>query len=379
MATMKILEKSILRKVCPVKWHANIPEDGISLGVADVDFEGPPNLMDYIKENLDNNFVFYQRQTGLKETINHISDFLDSKAIIHNPSNIQVIPGTMMGIYASMKWASRRDGDVLCVGPIYEPIHRHATDTGNKVIWSSITGLGVDIDQLTEKISNNTKLLVICNPNNPNGYIYSKAELITIRDLCVDNDVLLFADELYEPLVFDKTHYSAGSIEGLSERSILLYGFSKAYGLAGLRSGFMVLGDQINDEVQKIVEAQLVSPSPFASIVCSYALTHPDSQTWKENFRKQMKINTELAWQQFTEQGFDCYKPNGTFFVFPNLKVDDVKFTENLLQHHGVQVVEGSKFGPMGKKHVRINCATSEARLAEALNRIQNELERSNY
>ncbi|MCH8906411.1 MAG: aminotransferase class I/II-fold pyridoxal phosphate-dependent enzyme, partial [Candidatus Heimdallarchaeota archaeon] len=103
------------------------------------------------------------------------------------------------------------------------------------------------------------------------------------------------------------------------------------------------------------------------------------SQTWKENFRKQMKINTELAWQQFTEQGFDCYKPNGTFFVFPNLKVDDVKFTENLLQHHGVQVVEGSKFGPMGKKHVRINCATSEARLTDALNRIQNELERSNY
>ena len=113
-----------LRRICPVKWHKDVPANGISLGVADVDFQGPDGVIDFIKDNLDESFSFYQDQSGLDLAINSIVSYFDKRGKTTTQKNLQVIPGTILGIYAAMKYASRRDGDILCVGPIYEPIIR---------------------------------------------------------------------------------------------------------------------------------------------------------------------------------------------------------------------------------------------------------------
>ena len=92
-------------------------------------------VIDYLKGNLKESFNFYQNQSGLKSAINTAEKYLNNKGINCNQENIQVIDGTMMGIYISMKWASRINGDILSLGPIYDPIWRHAEDNGNKVRW----------------------------------------------------------------------------------------------------------------------------------------------------------------------------------------------------------------------------------------------------
>lgn len=373
---LEVLSAEELRKKCPVKWHAKVPKDGISLGVADTDFKSPEGVMEFIKSRLDESFGFYQQQSGLDGAIKAIRKFFVERGLRSEYLNIQVIPGTMLGIYAGMKYASRREGKIVMIGPLYEPIHRHGTDTGNELEWVPIEKDGVNLDILREKVNDETKMIAINNPSNPNGHVYTREELETIRDLVLKYDIVAFSDELYEPLTLnEKQHIPLASIKGMEDRTIALYGFSKAYGLAGYRSGFMYLGDKVSEEVKHIVEAQLVSPSPLESIVAEYALSDERSIKWVKAHRDQVQENVIKASRMFRHRGFDCDVPNGCFFIYPNIGMDDVKFSEHLLEKRGIQVVPGSVFGPTGVNHLRINCSTSFDRLEQGLMIVFEELE----
>ncbi|MHA2031242.1 MAG: pyridoxal phosphate-dependent aminotransferase [Candidatus Kariarchaeaceae archaeon] len=375
MSQIKLLSVNELKTQCPFKWHDNIPDNGISFGVADVDFEGPAGINEFLKSRLDGSFSFYQAQVGMDSAFDSIENYFETKQIQVDRANIQIIPGTMMGIYAAMKYASRREGKIVVLGPIYEPIHKHATDNNNPIEWINIDGK-LDIDLLNENINSETKMIAICNPTNPIGYNFSKPEIKAIRDIVIDNDIVCFSDELYEPLVFNEPLTSVLAIEELRERSICLYGFSKAYGLAGYRSGFMYAGTELIDEIRGITNSLLISPNPIASLVCEYALSDERSRKWVRDFRDLMSSNTKLASRMFRDKGYECITPSSCFFVFPNLRVNDVEFVPRLLENQGVQVAEGQKFGSAGKGHVRINCGTSEERLVEGITRIFQELEK---
>ncbi len=372
MNNLNLLSANELRKKCPIKWHDRIPDYGISLGVADIDFSGPEGVVDFIKSNLDESFAYYQDHSGLNGAITKITDYLKNIGIKADKQNIQVTPGTMMGIYAAMKYASRRDGKIVYIGPLYEPIHRHGKDNNNEIDWVGIDYKNSTINEedIKNTVNNNTKMIAINNPSNPIGYSYTKNTLELIRDLAIDYDLTVFSDELYAPLVFEKNFVAAPSINGIEDRIIALYGFSKAYGLAGYRSGFMYLGDNLAEEVKYIIESQMVSPSPISSLIAEYALGDKRAQKWVSDFRKYMRTTTIFASKYLRDNGIPCHTPDSTFFVFPDLGIDDVKFAEDLLIKKAVQVVPGSYFGPMAAGHVRINCATSVDRLKEGLDRL---------
>ncbi|MDH5401747.1 MAG: pyridoxal phosphate-dependent aminotransferase [Candidatus Heimdallarchaeota archaeon] len=367
---MNVINLEELKKISPFKWHNKIPPNGISLGVADVDFQGPDGIIDYITQNLKESHCYYQNQSGMPIGIQAAKKYLIGKNIDVNDSNIQIIPGTMIGIYAAMKFISQYNGTISMIGPIYEPIHKHAAQCGNRINWIPIINGTFDEEALKLSISDNTKMISICSPTNPIGHVYNMNQLKVIRDLCVDYNLICFSDELYEPLTYNQENIPIASLDGMTERVISLYGFSKAYGLAGFRSGFMFLGDIITEKIKDIINLQLVSPSPIASIVCDYALNDLRAKEWRRKFKQKMKENTSFAAQLFRKNGINCNIPDSCFFVFPNIETDDIVFSEELLLHKGVQVIPGSSFGPMGQNHLRINCATSTEILEEGLSRI---------
>ncbi len=374
---MDLLTAEELKLSCPVKWHSRIPTGGVSLGVADVDFAGPRGIVEYLREKLTDDFSFYQHHNGLPSTISTIVDYMNRLNIPAKENNIQITPGTMMGIYAGMKYASRRDGRIVYAGPLYEPIHRHGKDLNNEIDFVAIEMDGLNHEALISAVDENTKMIAINNPSNPNGYVYSRDDINLIRDLVVERDIVCFVDELYQPLIFDRSknkHISPASVDGLSERTIALYGFSKAYGLAGFRSGFMYVGDMLEEELHYIIESQMVSPSPVSSLVAEWALTSEASLSWVEDFRKEMESRTRFATELFIDAGYSCQLPDACFFIYPDIEKDDIEFSESLLKNRGVQVIPGVYFGPTGKNHLRINVATSEDRLRDGIERILAEL-----
>ncbi|MHA2279259.1 MAG: pyridoxal phosphate-dependent aminotransferase [Candidatus Kariarchaeaceae archaeon] len=308
-----------LRKFCPLKWHQEIPDDGIAMGMADIDFKGPDGLIEFLKSRLDENFSFYGHYEGLQSAINVG----------------QIIPGTMIGIYAVMEWASRKLGNVAIINPIYPPIHKHAKETGNNIKWINLDikdSWHLDPEKLKENINSDTKLLVLNNPNNPTGTVFNEKDIKLISDLAEDFNFTCFVDELYYPLIFqNNNHVSLASLTGFHDRIISLHGFSKTYGLAGWRSGFLFIDHPDLKEIKYIIEQLLVSPPPIASSVMEFALNEQTVKEWQISFNKQIEFNTNMAVNLLNNSDIECIIPEGTFFVFPNIKRNDIIFRNTLL------------------------------------------------
>ena len=363
-----------LRKFCPLKWNEKIPEDGVGMAIADIDFKGPKGLVSFLKEKLTDDYSSYGPFEGLDSAIETGKEFLQSRGISNiNSKQIQIIPGTMMGIYAIMEWISRISGDVTIINPIYPPIHRHCLQAGNTSIrWVNLQiedKWKLNHEELKEKIDTNTKLLVFNNPNNPTGSVLEKKDLQLISDLSKDFDFPVFVDELYYPLINENDFLSLSSLD-MSDKCITLHGFSKTYGFAGWMSGFMHIDHPNVVDIKYIVEQLIVSPSPVTSLVMEYALTSPIVKAWQRSFQSQILENTKHAVNLFSQNDIDCIQPNGCFFVFPNIKCDDSKFKEYLLKEFGVDIVPGSEFGPAGDGFIRINCATSLEKVDKGIKRI---------
>lgn len=366
---VKLLPEEQLRKACPLKWNDDV--HGSALGIADIDFRGPSGVVEFIAQNLSEDYGFYQQHEGLIWALQAGVNFLLERHIPASLKNIQVIPGTMLGIYAAMAWGSRQAGEIALINPLYPPILEHAEQQDESVRYINLdSDWRLDSEKVKEEVSAATAVLGLVNPNNPTGTNFHEDELKLLADLAVDYNFTIFSDELYEPLTYGR-HIPMGSFDQLEDRLITLYGFSKAYGLAGFRSGFMYINHSKADEIKLIVEKLLVAPSPVSSLVMEYALTDTHAQQWKEQFAKKMQQTTEFATKYLNDCGFPTVQPEGTFFVFPNMNVDDDKKLAYYLQdNHKVQAVPGSLFGPAGNGHLRVNCATSLERLEIGLQRI---------
>lgn len=367
---LTLYDEAKLREVCPLKWHSNIPKGGSALGIADIDFAGPRGIAEYLKARLNDDMGFYQQKEGTPRVLERASDYLRALGSkFAQPNKLQITPGTMMGIYSVMHWIRRTPGHIVMTNPIYPPIHFHASYEGNRIEWLNIK-TGFDHEVVKEKVSKDTKLFAINNPNNPTGYLYSKEDLALIGDLATDYDFICFSDELYEPLSFSEFH-PASSVPALEGRTISLYGVSKAYGLAGFRAGLLLIDLPELSQIKEVVEHLMVSPSPITSHVLEFALSHENSITWKKSFQKRMHQTTDHAYNFLQEAGYSTYQPEGCFFVFPDLQIPNSEdFSQALLKDKGVEVVAGSKFGPAGEGHVRINCSTSIERLDQGLEKI---------
>ncbi|OLS24937.1 MAG: putative N-acetyl-LL-diaminopimelate aminotransferase [Candidatus Heimdallarchaeota archaeon LC_3] len=365
---LHVLSIENLRKFCHLKWHDDIPDDGIAMGIADIDFKGPDGLVDFITTHLHEDMSFYGPYEGIPSAIEAGNQFLLSKGIpLSESKNLQIIPGTMMGIYLVLEWISRKLGEILMINPIYPPFINHAKQTCNTIKWLDLQIADewhLNEEKLKENVNENIKLLVFNNPDNEVGIVFKEDEIRLISDLSEDYAFPCFVDELYEPLTFKKSnHISLASLENMQNRCFTLFGFPKAYGFAGWRSGFMHLAHPEFEAIKYIVEQILVAPSPVTSLVMEFALTSPKVFKWKIAFRDQMEHNTELVTRLLTENNIECVRPEGGFFVFPKIELEDYKFKKDLLINQGVEVVTGSEFGPAGKGFIRINCATSEERM----------------
>ncbi len=376
-----LLSEQELREKCPLKWCPEVPPNGSALGIADIDFKGPDTVLDFLKAHLKEVYEFYQPREGLPLAINAGLKFLQELGVKSVESeHLQVIPGTMMGIYAAMEWASRQGGEIILIDPIYPPILEHAKNHGKVkfVHLDETKDWRFDEEAFKHAVTTETTMVALVNPNNPTGTHFQEQELRVIGDLAEEYEFTVFTDELYEPLVFEHEHTPMGAIPQVHGRLISLYGFSKAYGLAGFRSGFLYLNHEQHDEIKHIISEVLVSPSPITSLIMKYALTDPVAQQWKQTFAEKMKETTSYATKYLNDHGIPTIQPRGTFFVFPDIKVNDKDFVNYLMKEHATQIVPGFVFGPAGKHHVRINCATSNERLQKGLERIISGLKQYN-
>ena len=235
-----------------------------------------------------------------------------------------------------------------------------------------------DINELRQRVSDRTKLIIINSPQNPTGGLLTQSDLEAIAAIAIERDIIVLSDEIYSRIIYDGSHHSISSLPGMLERTVILDGFSKTYAMTGWRLGYGVMPPALQDHISRLVTNSVSCTAPFTQIAGLDALASAEndvSEMVAEFRRRRDFISKSLD----SIPGMRCLCPPGAFYVFPNIRSFGMKsseFADYLLNSAGVAVLSGSSFGEYGEGHIRISYANSMGNLAKAVQRIGEAVER---
>ncbi len=242
---------------------------------------------------------------------------------------------------------------------------------GGKVLTSPTDGnYSFDLDDMRKLLSPRTKMVIISNPTNPTGKVYSEKELKELSDFVLENNLYLVSDEIYEDLIFEGKMFSPASMQEMFERTITVGGFSKSYAMTGWRIGYMVAPEEIIKASNKLQQQTLTcapSVSQYASLAAIQDRDTPAK--FNEIFRKRRDLVHGLI---SNSGNLEMRKPEGTFYAFVKYmgKLPSEAFSEKLLNDKLVVVTPGSAFGDQGEFHFRLSFATDDETIKEGISKI---------
>jgi aminotransferase len=226
--------------------------------------------------------------------------------------------------------------------------------------------------ELEKKITGGSKVLMMNFPCNPTGATQTREELEKIAAICVRNDLVVLTDEIYSELTYDGAqHISIASLPGMRERTIFLHGFSKAYAMTGFRIGYACAPAILIEAMMKIHQYGILCAGITAQDAAIEALEQGAADV--ENMRREYELRRNFIVSSFNDMGLDCFKPFGSFYVFPSIArtgLTSQEFSVGLLREKSVAVVPGTAFGASGEGFVRACYATSLDQLKIAVGRI---------
>ncbi len=306
------------------------------LNIGQPDIQTPQVMLDALK-NYDEKVIAYSHSAGYIEYRKVLVDYYKSIDIDITTDDIIVTNGASEAIMFAMQVCMDDDDEIIIPEPFYANYNGFAKSCGIKVvpINSHIEdGFALPpISEFEKVITPHTKAIMLCNPNNPTGYLYSKEELLTLRDIAVKYDLFIFADEVYREFCYDgNKHFSVMHLEGLDNNVVLFDSVSKRYSACGFRIGCMVSKNkELMAAAMKFAQARL-SPPSFGQIAAEASNKVPKeyfADVLEEYDERRMIIYNEIN----KMEGAFCPKPKGAFYIVAHLPIDDAdKFCKWLLE-----------------------------------------------
>ena len=333
---------SPIRKLVPFSDEAK--KRGIKvyhLNIGQPDIETPANVLEKIR-NTDIKVIEYSHSAGILSYRKKLAEYYLRAGIEVTPDQMIVTTGGSEGILFALLTCLNPGDEIIIPEPFYANYNGFAIAAGVvvKPIESFIdNGFGLPpMSAFEEAITPRTKAIMVCNPNNPTGYLYSREELGLLRDIVKKHDLYLFSDEVYREFCYDgNQHYSVMNLEGIDQNVVLLDSISKRYSACGVRIGVMISKNkEIIATAMKFAQARL-SPPTFGQIAGEEAVNTPDSYLVKvlEEYVKRRDIVVESINRM---KGCFCPNPGGAFYAVARLPIDDSDiFCQWLLEHFNYQ------------------------------------------
>ena len=357
-------------------------EKVIHMEIGRPDFDTPQKIKDAAYKSLENGNVFYTSNYGTPAIRKAIADWENKRNHVdYNASNVLVTVGVGEATYAAMA-AFLEDGDeVLVPNPVWLNYIHVPNSLGATPITYSLkeeNNFQIDFEELESKITERTKMIVIVDPSNPTGGVFSEETLKKLADIAIKNDLLVISDEIYEQLTYDGTkHICIASLPGMKERTIKLGGFSKAYSMTGWRLGYMCAPEEVIKACVRVHQYTITCASSFVQEAAITALNDCDDDV--EAMRKEYQRRKDYVVKALNEiDGISCNNPQGAFYIFMNIKElgkSSMEMAEYLLETAKVAMVPGSAFGSEGEGYIRLSYACSYDELVEACARIKDAVE----
>ena len=353
------------------------------LNIGQPDIPTPQPMIDAM-HNLDVKVIEYSHSAGILSYRQKLCEYYAKHDIHLTPDDIIVGAGASEAILFAVQTCLNPGDEIIIPEPFYANYNGFTISAGVKVkpIISTIeSGFALPpISEFEKAITPNTKAIMICNPNNPTGYLYSKEELEVLRGIVLKHDLFLFADEVYREFCYDgHTHYSVMNLEGLEEHVVLFDSVSKRYSACGIRVGAMISRNkEVMRTALKFAQARL-SPPSLGQIAAEAAAITPDS--YFEEVIGEYKNRRDVVVDAMAQmEGVTCPNPLGAFYVTARLPIDDSdKFCQWLLEsfsHEGHTVMLAPATGfystpGAGKNEVRISYVLNVDDLKKAMKCIE--------
>ena len=350
--------------------------DIIHLQIGEPDFDTPSNIVEAGAQALRDGYTHYGPSPGLPELRQAIAaEVASTRGIDTEAENVVVTSGAKPIMFYTMLALVDEGDEVLYPNPgfpIYESMIRFVGGSPVPIKLLSDRDFEIDVDEVAAAITPKTTLMILNSPNNPCGSVIGLETLRQLADLAVEHDLWVLSDEIYIRLLFQGEHHSIASFPGLSERTIILDGFSKTYAMTGWRIGYGVMPDQLVGHFSKLNTNSVSCAPPAIQVAALEALRGPQDETYE--FRDQFKARRDVFVTGLNDiPGIRCPMPNGAFYAFPNVEgtgMTSRMFADGLLQDYGVAALSGESFGEYGNGCVRFSFANSTENLTRALQRI---------
>ncbi len=365
MLTQKIKNMSESPTIAIGEKAKKLKENGIdviSFGVGEPEFDTPENIKEKAVEAIQAGFTKYTPVTGIDELKKAICKKLEHDNMLdYSPSEIIVSCGAKHSLYNISQVLLEKDDEVIIFAPYWVTYPAQVALTGAKPVVIDTTkfdDLTIPKRELNKYLTPKTKAIILNNPCNPSGKVYSREELEVIAQIATDNDIVIVSDEIYEKYIYEDVPFMSIASLGkdVKDRTITVNGVSKTYAMTGWRIGYAAGPQKIVDAMRKLQGQVISNPVSIAQYAAAEALSGPqdgiDDRRQKYQERRDYIVN-ELN----SIEGISCRMPEGTFYAFPKIsdlfgrKSGDIiiknslDFCAFILDEARVAMVPGKAFG----------------------------------
>lgn len=352
--------------------------DAISLGVGEPDFDTPWHIVDEGLYSLERGKTFYTSNSGLMELRGEICKWYHRKYDVSYEASGEclVTVGGSEGIDLALRALLNPGDEVIIPEPSYVSYVPCVSLAGGVPVTIDLKNenqFKLTEDELLEYITPNTKVLILSYPNNPTGAIMTREDLEPIARICREHDLYVISDEIYSELTYGGApHFTIAALPGMSERTIIINGFSKAYAMTGWRLGYALAPKEIAALMTKIHQFCIMCAPTTSQYAAIEAIKNGDKDI--ALMRKSYDERRRYLYRRLMAMDMPAFEPLGAFYIFPSIKkfkMTSDEFATKLLEKEKLAVVPGTAFGNSGEGFIRISYAYSIEQLREALDRIE--------
>lgn len=365
-----------------LRW-ATVPKGVIPLTAADPDFPCAPEIAEALQQFAVQRYFSYAPPEGYSFFREAVANFYTIKRKVPTqPKQVIAVDSAAYGIDIVCKALLAKGDEAIVFNPV-DFLFKYCVEVNDGVAVSFDVPLAADgvfnFEALESLITHKTKLICLCNPLNPTGKVFTKEELLQLGNIAVKHQLFILSDEIWSDIVFEPNNYTsvAAVNSEIQQQTIIVTGYSKSYGLAGLRAGTVIAPNDIMFEKLFLSSGHLSTVhgcNVMAQVAVSTALN--ECARWLNNFVEHLTNMRNICVESFNNmKGITCCEPQGCYLLFPDITATTLTASELqqlLLDKAMVAVVPGlSKwFGPRAEGHIRISFATSEEIIRESMHRI---------
>ena len=350
----------------------------INLNAGDPDVEAPKCVIDAVLDALNKGgrWTHYAGSEIPQRFREAVVDYYKTFGPEYKPENVIPTAGSSAALYVALATILERGDEVLLFEPSYSGHYRLLGNMGVKMSIAPLkkgTGFHPDLDTLEEYVNPETKAVLVCNPNNPTGTVFTERELRGIGEIATDHDMAIFSDEIYLHFIYDDNKFtSTASLDGLQDRTLNIMSFSKTFSMTGYRLGYVIAPESYVEKANTV--ARMTAPRPATFVYAGGTAALRKGMPYVEERRLAYDERRKYFCDAIDDiEGLGCRRFEGAFYAWfdmGSLGMSSVDFVNGLMEQENVRVRPGKLFGLNTDNYVRVPLVQPVPVLKEAAERI---------